>query len=53
MVINYFVIDMLVEIKLIEDNCKVCGVNVVVVDVWVKGGVGMFDLVKEVVVLVE
>lgn len=51
--INHFATDTPAEIKLIEDNCKARGVNVVVADAWVKGGAGTLDLAKEVVALAE
>ncbi|GIC73113.1 formate--tetrahydrofolate ligase 2 [Limosilactobacillus fermentum] len=51
--INHFATDTPAEIKLIEDNCKARGVNVVVVDAWAKGGAGTLDLAKEVVALAE
>ncbi|WP_423465447.1 formate--tetrahydrofolate ligase [Limosilactobacillus fermentum] len=51
--INHFATDTPAEIKLIEDNCKARGVNVVVADAWAKGGEGTLDLAKEVVALAE
>lgn len=51
--INHFVTDTEAEIKLIEDNCKARGVNVVVTDAWAKGGDGALDLAKEVVKLTD
>ena len=51
--INHFATDTPAEIKLIEDNCKARGVNVVVADAWAKGGAGTLDLAKEVVALAE
>lgn len=51
--INHFATDTPAEIKLIEDNCKAHGVNVVVADAWAKGGAGTLDLAKEVVALAE
>jgi formate--tetrahydrofolate ligase len=47
--INHFVTDTPAEIKMIEDNCKQLGVNVVEADAWAKGGAGTQDLAKEVV----
>ena len=35
------------ELKLIEDKCKELGVNVVLSDVWAKGGEGAVDLANE------
>ena len=51
--INHFATDTPAEIKLIEDNCKARGGNVVVADAWAKGGAGTLDLAKEVVALAE
>lgn len=51
--INHFATDTPAEIKLIEDNCKARGGNVVVADAWAKGGEGTLDLAKEVVALAE
>ena len=51
--INHFATDTPAEIKLIEDNCKARGVNVVVANAWAKGGEGTLDLAKEVVALAE
>ena len=51
--INHFATDTPAEIKLIEDNCKARGVNVVVADAGAKGGAGTHDLAKEVVALAE
>ncbi|MBE8117883.1 formate--tetrahydrofolate ligase [Limosilactobacillus fermentum] len=51
--INHFATDTPAEIKLIEDNYKARGVNVVVADAWAKGGAGTLDLAKEVVALAE
>lgn len=51
--INHFVTDTEAEIKMIEDNCKALGVNVVVADAWAKGGAGTLDLAKEVVQLAD
>lgn len=51
--INHFATDTPAEIKLIEDNCKARGVNVVVADARAKGGAGTLDLAKEVVALAE
>ncbi|MCT2875453.1 formate--tetrahydrofolate ligase [Limosilactobacillus fermentum] len=51
--INHFATDTPAEIKLIEDNCKARGVNVVVADAWAEGGAGTLDLAKEVVALAE
>lgn len=49
--INHFVTDTDAEIKMIEDNCRALGVNVVIADAWAKGGNGTLDLAKEVVKL--
>ena len=51
--INKFPLDTDAEIKLIETKCKELGVNVVLSDVWAKGGEGAIDLAHEVVKLAE
>ena len=51
--INKFPLDTEAELKLIEDKCKELGVNVVLSDVWAKGGEGAVDLANEVVKLAE
>ena len=51
--INKFPLDTEAELKLIEDKCKELGVNVVLSDVWAKGGEGAVDLANEVVRLAE
>lgn len=51
--INHFVTDTDAEIKMIEDNCRALGVNVVIADAWAKGGDGTLDLAKEVVKLAD
>lgn len=51
--INKFPLDTDEEIKLIETKCKELGVNVVLSDVWAKGGEGAVDLAHEVVRLAE
>ena len=51
--INKFPLDTDAEIKLIETKCKELGVNVVLSDVWAKGGGGAIDLAHEVVRLAE
>lgn len=51
--INHFVTDTDTEIKMIEDNCRALGVNVVIADAWAKGGDGTLDLAKEVVKLAD
>ena len=51
--INKFPLDTDAEIKLIETKCKELGVNVVLSDVWAKGGEGAIDLAHEVVRLAE
>ena len=51
--INHFVTDTDAEIKMIEDNCRALGVNVVIADAWTKGGDGTLDLAKEVVKLAD
>ena len=47
--INKFVNDTEAEISLIENKCKELGVNVVLSEVWEKGGKGGEDLAKEVI----
>ncbi|MEB3028300.1 formate--tetrahydrofolate ligase [Parvimonas micra] len=51
--INKFPLDTDAEIKLIETKCRELGVNVVLSDVWAKGGEGAIDLAHEVVRLAE
>lgn len=51
--INKFPLDTDAEIKLIKTKCKELGVNVVLSDVWAKGGEGAIDLAHEVVRLAE
>ena len=51
--INRFPFDSEEELKLIEDKCKELGVNVVLSEVWGKGGEGGVALAKEVVRLCE
>ena len=51
--INHFATDTPAEIKMIEDNCKALGVNVVTADAWAKGGAGTQDLAQEVVRLAD
>ena len=51
--INAFPTDTKAEQELIERRCKELGVNVVLSDVWAKGGEGGKDLAKEVVRLCE
>ncbi len=51
--INKFPTDTESELKLIVDECKKLGVNVVLSDVWANGGDGGIDLAKEVVELCE
>lgn len=51
--INKFPLDTDNEIKLVENKCKELGVNVVLSDVWAKGGEGAVDLAHEVVRLAE
>lgn len=52
-VINCFIFDMDEEVQLIKDFVVSKGVVVVVVEVWVKGGEGVFDLVQKVIDIVE
>ena len=51
--VNKFPTDTEKEVDLIIDECKKLGVNVVLSDVWAKGGEGGIDLAKEVVALCE
>lgn len=51
--INRFPFDTEEELKLIEDKCKELGVNVVLSEVWAKGGEGGLALAKEIVRLCE
>ncbi len=51
--INKFPTDTEKEVQVIIDECKKLGVNVVLSDVWAKGGEGGIDLAKEVVRLCE
>jgi formate--tetrahydrofolate ligase len=51
--INEFPTDSQAELKLVEDKCKELGVNVVLSQVWAKGGEGGEALAKEVLNLCE
>ncbi len=51
--INAFPTDTAAELKLVEDKCKELGVNVVLSEVWAKGGEGGKALAEEVVRLCE
>ena len=51
--INEFPTDTEAEIKLVEEKCKELGVNVVLSQVWAKGGEGGKALAEEVIRLVE
>ncbi len=51
--VNKFPTDTDAEVKLVIDKCKEIGVNVVLSDVWAKGGEGGIDLANEVVRLCE
>ena len=51
--LNKFPTDTDAEIKLVEDKCKELGVNVVLSEVWAKGGEGGEDLAREVVRLCD
>ena len=51
--INKFPTDTEKEIELVETKCKELNVNVVLSDVWAKGGVGGEELAREVVKLCE
>ena len=51
--INRFPTDTEAELKLVEEKCKELGVNVVLSEVWGKGGEGGLDLADEVVRLCD
>lgn len=51
--INAFPADTKAELELVEHTCKELGVNVVISEVWAKGGEGGIALAKEVVRLCE
>ncbi|MGA8941499.1 MAG: formate--tetrahydrofolate ligase [Thermoactinomyces sp.] len=51
--INKFPTDTDAEVSLIEEKCRELGVNVVLAEVWAKGGAGGEDLAREVVRLSE
>lgn len=51
--VNKFPTDTDAEVNLVIEKCKELGVNVVLSDVWAKGGDGGVDLAKEVVRLAE
>ncbi len=51
--LNRFPTDSDAEIRLIEDKCRELGVNVVLSEVWAKGGEGGIDLANEVVRLCD
>ncbi|SKC39015.1 formate--tetrahydrofolate ligase [Maledivibacter halophilus] len=51
--LNKFPTDTDEELKLLEDRCKKSGANVVLSDVWAKGGEGGIELAEKVVELVE
>ena len=51
--VNKFPTDTDAEVKLVIDKCKEIGVNVVLSDVWAKGGEGGIDLANEVVRLCD
>lgn len=51
--LNRFPADTETEIKLVEDRCRDLGVNVVLSEVWAKGGEGGAELAKAVVELCE
>ncbi|MBK5253213.1 MAG: formate--tetrahydrofolate ligase [Peptostreptococcaceae bacterium] len=51
--INRFPTDTEAEIQLVEDECKRLGVNVVLSEVWAKGGEGGRELAEEVMKLIE
>jgi len=51
--INEFPTDTAAEVKLVEDKCRELGVNVVLSQVWAKGGEGGKALAEEIIRLVE
>ena len=51
--INEFPTDTAAEVKLVEDKCEELGVNVVLSQVWAKGGEGGKALAEEIIRLVE
>ena len=51
--VNKFPTDTDAEVELVIEKCKEMGVNVVLSDVWAKGGEGGIELAKEVVNLCE
>ena len=51
--VNKFPTDTDAEVALIIEECKKLGVNVVLSDVWAKGGEGGIELAKEVIALCE
>ena len=51
--INEFPTDTAAEVRLVEDKCKELGVNVVLSQVWAKGGEGGKALAEEIIRLVE
>ena len=51
--INAFPTDTEAELKLVEEKCKELGVNVVLSEVWAKGGEGVIALAEEVIRLCD
>lgn len=51
--INRFPLDTEAELKLVEDKCNELGVNVVLSEVWAKGGEGGLEVAKEVLKLID
>jgi formate--tetrahydrofolate ligase len=51
--INRFPTDTEAELKLVEEKCREYGANVVLSEVWAKGGEGGLELAREVVRLVD
>ena len=51
--INKFPLDTEAELQLVKDKCKELGVNVVLSEVWAKGGEGGEELAKEVLRLID
>lgn len=51
--INAFPLDTPAELKFVEDRCRALGVDVVLSEVWAKGGEGGIELAKKVVEVAE
>lgn len=51
--INRFPLDTVAELELVETKCKELGVNVILSEVWAKGGEGGINLANEVLRVIE